>query len=419
MAPLLAGSSEPSRARALDLMLLGRLLASRLADDGTLPRNSGFVRLWSRHIVPRAVDRDCPWQFGMTAAVTGLTTPAGKPFNGRVGRISGHTSDARWELLIEGPQGLGSVNIRSANLEAARSVADVLTAWHRISNRSQALPDAEPPLARLHAAVATGDQLKAEALLHAGGVGLSDADESGRTALHVALERLISLDEEAAAAAEDEDDEDAEGEEGERGGCAADTPLSDARVQLLAVVDWLLLHAPCQASSDSGAQPLRAVDVNARDKNERTPLHMAARAGLGEVARSLLLAGADPAVRSKQRSTLHEATIRGDAALVRLLLSYAVKAASGCGAAGVGRGDSLEHRDYVSGVGRDGWTALGLASRAGHVACLEALLESGADPTVMLGNGKAALEIARLNRNTTIVALLEGSGQGMGRKKDD
>ena len=79
----------------------------------------------------------------------------------------------------------------------------------------------------------------------------------------------------------------------------------------------------------------------------------------------------------------------------------------------------MEHRDYVSGVGRDGWTALGLASRAGHVACLEALLESGADPTVMLGNGKAALEIARLNRNTTIVALLEGSGQGMGRKKDD
>jgi ankyrin repeat protein len=60
-------------------------------------------------------------------------------------------------------------------------------------------------------------------------------------------------------------------------------------------------------------------------------------------------------------------------------------------------------------AGRGGWTALGLASRAGHVAIVEALLEGGADPAAVVVNGKTALDIARLNQKGAIVALLEST----------
>ena len=65
-----------------------------------------------------------------------------------------------------------------------------------------------------------------------------------------------------------------------------------------------------------------------------------------------------------------------------------------------------ERRDYLNGVGRDGWTALALSARGGHVAAAKALLAHGADPAVAVQNGKTALDIARLNQKEAIVALL-------------
>jgi hypothetical protein len=273
--PLAGPSSEPSRARALDLALLGQLLAARLArdDDGGTDQR-GFARLWARRIVPLAIGEGCEWRLGMTAMIQGLTSPAGQVFNGKVGRISerlvGVTpGEWRWELLVEGPQGVGSVNVRPANLRAPSSVEAVLAVWRLVPNRSQESP-AALGLADLHSAVADGElhkvgstlsrsrslslglslslvlslslslslslrlrlrprlrlrlsrsrsrsrsrsqpptptpnpspnpkPNKVGALLLGGGVGLSACDAKGRTALHVALERLAQAAEEEAA----------------------------------------------------------------------------------------------------------------------------------------------------------------------------------------------------------------------------
>ena len=80
--------------------------------------------------------------------------------------------------------------------------------------------------------------------------------------------------------------------------------------------------------------------------------------------------------------------------MIRLLLE-GVAAASG------------DVRAFVDGRGRNGWSSLGLAARAGHAAIVQALLDAGADRTVATPLGKSALELARLNRKAAVVALLE------------
>ena len=69
------------------------------------------------------------------------------------------------------------------------------------------------------------------------------------------------------------------------------------------------------------------------------------------------------------RPPLHEASARGDAPLVKLLLTGAPPHAAKAAAAPARPAGSLA---CVNSAGRGGWTALGLASRAGHVACAEA-----------------------------------------------
>ena len=138
------------------------------------------------------------------------------------------------------------------------------------------------------------------------------------------------------------------------------------------------------------------------------------------MARSLLTARADPTLGPVGRPPLLEATARGDAALVKLLLkgaapnTNAAEAADAPNSAEAGAGSASRaknaHRPRcVDIAGRGGWTALGLASRAGHVAIVEALLEGGADPAAVVANGKTALDIARLNQKGAIVALLEST----------
>lgn len=194
------------------------------------------------------------------------------------------------------------------------------------------------------------------------GADLSETDDKGRTALHVALERL-----------EDAVDEEAEEEAAER----------------LELVLWLVHQQP---------------DVSARDQQYRTPMHVAVKAGFHEVVRCLADAGADPTAACKGVSSLRQATVRRDVEMVELLLERAALAASRAG--GGAASPSLE---YVNHVGPDGWSALALAARAGDGAIVKALLAAGADRTAVGASGKSALEIARLNGKTAIVELLEAS----------
>uniref|UniRef100_A0A7S0NTW6 Uncharacterized protein n=1 Tax=Calcidiscus leptoporus TaxID=127549 RepID=A0A7S0NTW6_9EUKA len=194
---------------------------------------------------------------------------------------------------------------------------------------------------------------------------LEEIDSRHRTALQLALERLEKSEE-----GDDSDDDDGGG-----GGDAAD---DDSGVDLVRV---LLRHK---------------ADVNTRDINERTPLEQAVDAGRHGVVKLLLEADAEPTAVGKRHGVLHQAVIKSDACMVELLLKHNAEASSCKPAA----------RLDVNGCGRDGWTPLALAARAGHTAAAELLLEYGAAPTVVMANGKTALDIARVNKKDSIVALL-------------
>jgi len=168
------------------------------------------------------------------------------------------------------------------------------------------------------------------------------------------------------------------------------------------------------------------VDVHALDAHGRTVLHLAVGAGLHDVVQLLLEAHADPTTRGKsigmRNCALHQATLRDDVKMIRLLLDAAIPCACGldvpdesayssstsddtaaaCGS-GSGPGAALD----VDSPGQGGWTALALAARSGYKAAAKALLEGGADPTAVMANGKSALDIARVNKKVGVVALLE------------
>mgnify|MGYP002631508289 CR=1 FL=1 len=223
----------------------------------------------------------------------------------------------------------------------------------------------------VHEAVARWDMHKVNRLVRAG-ANLSAPDAKGRTALHVALERLEQ---------EQEDEDRDEGEEGAANSSAA----SAGRLEL---VHWLLSNQ---------------IDVNARDAQEQAPIHIAVRAGLHQVVRGLMNANADPTMGYKGGSTLRQATLQGDERMVKLLLEGATSFARASG------GGLAMPPSYVNGTGRDGWTALGLASRTGHVAIVETLLGCGADRSMLMSVGKTALDIAQSNKKGAVVSLLASS----------
>ena len=132
---------------------------------------------------------------------------------------------------------------------------------------------------------------------------------------------------------------------------------------------------------------------------ERTPLHIAVRARFHEVARALVDGGADPTLVCKGTSTLHQAAAQGDSQMVALLLDAASTAS--------GASPAVPPLNYINGSGKHGWSALGLAARAGNADSVKALLGVGADRAAVMQGGKTALEIARLNRKAAIVRLLE------------
>lgn len=107
-----AATSEPARAHAADLVLLGHLIASQLSCS----LESDFAKVWKNVVVPVAAASRTDWQVGMCAEITASlvgrvsahTLPAGT-----VGRIASRASDGeRWQLLVDGPRGQGTVDIK-------------------------------------------------------------------------------------------------------------------------------------------------------------------------------------------------------------------------------------------------------------------------------------------------------------------
>ena len=69
----------------------------------------------------------------MTALIRGLTSAASQRFNGLLGRISSRQmQDGRWELLVEGPDGVGTVNLRPPYLDAPVDCVAILRTARRL-----------------------------------------------------------------------------------------------------------------------------------------------------------------------------------------------------------------------------------------------------------------------------------------------
>ena len=146
------------------------------------------------------------------------------------------------------------------------------------------------------------------------------------------------------------------------------------------------LHAAIQARSCPMALELlrfgAAPDV--RDKGGNTPLLVAAESGCLELCKVLLAGGADClAFNTSEESPLYIAALKGEHAIVRLLLAH-------CAAHGVPWQDSRLYGD--------GWTPLMAAVLHGSVAVVETLLDAADDPAAFAGArnryGQTALHIA-------------------------
>lgn len=166
-------------------------------------------------------------------------------------------------------------------------------------------------------------------------------------------------------------------------------------------------------------------DLNARDGNGRTPLHVAAFQGHGEVVRALITVGADPSLLDNQRYDAETiAAVRDDVPTLKALLAAGVSAklitsvydgtaliaAAHLGHDGVVReliraGAPLDH------VNNLGWTALIEAVVLGdggarHTETVRALLEAGADARIPDRNGATPLQLAQARGYGSMVSLL-------------
>lgn len=162
-------------------------------------------------------------------------------------------------------------------------------------------------------------------------------------------------------------------------------------------------------------------DVNVKDADGETPLIHAARQGHTTTVSYLLEHGADPAISSDLGATaLHHAAGVGNIELIKLLLSKgaAIDSQSDSGtpliwAAGHVQENAvevlLENHANPNCETDEGITPLLSAVAAGALACLEQLIQAGANVNIFAG-GTTPLHIAADNGSTDLVNCLLKAG---------
>jgi ankyrin repeat protein len=209
------------------------------------------------------------------------------------------------------------------------------------------------------------------------------------------------------------------------GRVVAQTPPTAA--EIAAYTD---LHAAAARgdSADIARLIARKADPNVRDSAGRTPLHVAAFAGHQAAVSALVAGGADASAQENRRyDIITIAAVRDDAAMVRLAIRLgadpraitspydgtALIAAAHLGHDAVVRAlvEAVAPLDHVNNLG---WTALIEAVVLGdggprHVACMQALVEAGANREIPDRNGKTALQLARDRGFTEMVKILESA----------
>lgn len=163
------------------------------------------------------------------------------------------------------------------------------------------------------------------------------------------------------------------------------------------------------------------LDVDMKDEDGETPLIHAARQGHIGTAKYLLEHGANPSIPSDLGATaLHHSAGIGDIELLRSLLSKGVDVDSQSDAgtpliwaAGHGQQDAvkvlLEHHANPNAETDDNITPLLSSVAAGSLACLELLIQAGANVNISAG-GATPLHIAADNGSLEIINCLLKAG---------
>ncbi|WP_264683262.1 ankyrin repeat domain-containing protein [Wolbachia endosymbiont (group B) of Euphydryas aurinia] len=135
-------------------------------------------------------------------------------------------------------------------------------------------------------------------------------------------------------------------------------------------------------------------DISTKDNHGKTPLHIAAKRGLLDIAKFLLDKGADIDAQENKfgRAPLHLAAAKGHLDIVKYLIE---------------KGADVD-------VYQGGWsysTALHLAARKGHLDIVKYLIEKGANPKATDSEGKNPLQRAAQSGHSDIVEYLKKSVQ--------
>jgi len=129
------------------------------------------------------------------------------------------------------------------------------------------------------------------------------------------------------------------------------------------------------------------LNVDGRDRQDRTALHLALDEGQAEAAKLLLDQGASPVSVDKLGNTpLHLAAELGSPNLVGRLIEMGAE---------------------VNAQGNDGWTPLHLAASWNSKSVIQLLLNNGADRTIKNEKGLTALEQAKFDNHPDVVEILE------------
>ena len=153
-----------------------------------------------------------------------------------------------------------------------------------------------------------------------------------------------------------------------------------------------MLFAARQGNLDAARHLVAGgADVNDTAPMGTSALVVAAHSGHTALARFLLDQGADPNAAEAGYSALHAATLRGDEALATALLAQGADPDAPVTSGSPGRRNSP---DYVLDHDVVGATAFWLAARYAEPGIMRVLVDSGAEPRVVMEDGTTPLMAA-------------------------